>query len=143
MAAVQPDSEETQELLQQARGGDARAREALFVRYRAYLFQFVDLRLDPRLRSPVHPSDVAQEAQLEAVRRLQDYLEQPPMPFRLWLRQLAQDRILKIHRHHAATARRTVTREQPLPERSSLLLAQQLLASGSTPSQQFNRQELA
>jgi RNA polymerase sigma-70 factor (ECF subfamily) len=86
---------------------------------------------------------VVQEAQLEAVRRLGDYLQQRPMPFRLWLRQIAHDRLLKMHRHHAATARRALGREIALPEQSSLLLAQQLLGAGSTPSQQFNRGDLA
>jgi RNA polymerase sigma-70 factor (ECF subfamily) len=40
------------------------------------------------------------------------------------------------------TARRAVGREQPLPEQSSLVLAEQLLASGSTPSHQLSRDEL-
>ena len=65
------------------------------------------------------------------------------MPFRLWLRQIAQDRLLNLHRRHAATARRAVGREQPLPERSSCVLAGQLLAPGSTPSRQLGRRELA
>ena len=143
MAEMPPDAGESQELLQQAATGQAAAVEELFARYRVYLRQFVELRLDPRLRARVDPSDVVQEAQLEAVRRLKAYLERPPLPFRLWLRQLAHDRILKMYRHHATAARRTVQREQPLPERSSLLLAQQLLASASTPSQQVSRRELA
>jgi RNA polymerase sigma-70 factor (ECF subfamily) len=142
MAEVQPDSAATQDLLKQARKGDPQAFQELFERYRAYLHQFVELRLDRRLRSRVDPSDVVQDAQLEAVRRHKDYLEQPPMPFRLWLRQIAFDRILKMHRHHATTARRAIGREQSLPEHSSLLLAQQLLSPGSTPSQQVRRQEM-
>jgi RNA polymerase sigma-70 factor (ECF subfamily) len=91
----------------------------------------------------VDPSDVVQEAQLEAARRLKGYLEGPSMPFRLWLRQIAQDRLLNLHRRHVATARRAVGREQPLPERSSAALAEQLLASGSTPCQRLGRRELA
>ena len=65
------------------------------------------------------------------------------MPFRLWLRQIALDRMIKLRRHHVETARRAVGREVALPERSSLLLAQQLFTSGSSPSQQLNRRELA
>jgi RNA polymerase sigma-70 factor, ECF subfamily len=143
MAEVPPDSGETQGLLSRARAGEPRAFEELFARYRAYLRQFVALRLDPKVRSRVDPSDVVQEAQMEAVRRLKSYLEGPPLPFRLWLRQIALDRLLNMHRYHAGTARRAVGREQPLPERSSLLLAQQLLAPGSTPSQRLGRRELA
>jgi RNA polymerase sigma-70 factor (ECF subfamily) len=143
MGEVQRDDAETQSLLQQVQTGDRQALDQLLVKFQGYLHQFVELRLDPKLRSRVDPSDVVQEAQMEAVRRLPDYLDRPPMPFRLWLRQIAYDRILKMRRHHVETARRTVERERPLPERSSLLLAQQLLAAGSTPSQQLSQRELA
>jgi RNA polymerase sigma-70 factor (ECF subfamily) len=143
MAEVPPDSEATQDLLQRAHAGDSRALEELFAGYRPYLRQFVALHLDPKLRPRLDPSDVVQEAQMEAARRLKSYPEGPPMPFRLWLRQIAQDRLCNLHRRHVETARRAVGREQPLPEQSSAMLAEQLLASGSTPSQRLGRRELA
>jgi RNA polymerase sigma-70 factor (ECF subfamily) len=64
------------------------------------------------------------------------------MPFRLWLRKTAQERLLVVRRQHLEAGRRAVNREVPLPERSSLLLARGLLAS-STPNRQLDRQELA
>ncbi len=143
MEEVQPDSNETQRLLEQVRDGDRQAFDQLFARHRPYLRQIVELRLDPRLRARVDPSDVVQDAHLEAFRRLSAYLKQRPMPFRLWLRQIAYDRTLKARRHHLGAARRAVGRELPLPERSSLVLAQQLFAGGSTPSQRLDRRELA
>jgi RNA polymerase sigma-70 factor (ECF subfamily) len=143
MNEVQPDSPEIQHLVQRARAGDRQAFEELFAGYRTYLRQFVELRMDPKLRARADPSDIVQEAQLEAIRRLEDYLAQPPMPFRLWLRQITFNRLLKMHRHHVKTARRAVGREMPLPDQSSLLLAEQVLGAGSTPSQQVNRRELA
>jgi RNA polymerase sigma-70 factor (ECF subfamily) len=143
MAEVPSDSEATQDLLRRAHAGDPVALEELFAVYRPYLRQFVALRLNPRVRPRLDPSDVVQEAQLEAARRLKGYLEGPPMPFRLWLRQIAQDRLFNLHRRHVATARRAVGREQPLPEQSSADLAEQLLAAGSTPSQRLGRRELA
>jgi RNA polymerase sigma-70 factor (ECF subfamily) len=138
-----PDSTQTQRLLQQVRAGDLQALDQLFARHRPYLSQLVELRLEPKLRQRVDPSDVVQEAQLEATRRLEAYLRQPVMPFRLWLRQLAQDRIGMLRRFHRGAARRAVGREVALPERSSLMLAQQFLAPGATPSQQLDQQELA
>jgi RNA polymerase sigma-70 factor (ECF subfamily) len=143
MHAVQPDSQETQGLLRQIRAGDRQAVEQLFARHHTYLHRLVELRLDPRLRSRLDVSDVVQEAHLEALRRLDAYLERPALPFRLWLRQIAFDRVHKARRHHLGTARRALGKEVPLPERSSLVLAWQLLAGGSTPSQQLNRRELA
>jgi RNA polymerase sigma-70 factor (ECF subfamily) len=50
--------------------------------------------------------------------------------------------MLMMRRRHLGAARRAVAREVALPERSSLLLARQLLAGGSTPSQQLDQQEL-
>jgi RNA polymerase sigma-70 factor (ECF subfamily) len=124
MAEVPPDSGATQDLLQRAHAGDSQALEERFAGYRPYLCQFVALRLDPKLRPRLDPSDVVQEAQMEAARRLTSYLEGPPLPFRLWLRQIAQDRLNNLHRRHLATARQAVGREQPLPEQSSALLAE-------------------
>jgi len=143
MDQVQPDSTETQRLLEQVRKGDRQAFEQLLAQHRPYLRQLVELRLDPKLRPRVDPSDVVQEAQIEAVRRIDAYLEQAPLPFRLWLRQLAHDRLLMMHRRHVKAARRSLGQEVALPDRSSLLLAQQLLASGSTPSQKLDRRDLA
>ena len=95
------------------------------------------------VRPRVDPSDVVQEAHLEALNRLDVYLQRPALPFRLWLRQIAFDRVLKARRHHLGTARRALTREVPLLEQSSVELARQLLARGSSPSQHISQQELA
>src|SRR5438445_2440774 len=135
-------SAETEHLLQQIRGGERLAIDPLFARHRPELRRLVQLRLDPKLRPRLDPSDVVQEAQLEALRRLDDYLQEPPMPFRLWLRQLTYDRLLMVRRQHVQARRRTVQRDVALPDQSSLLLAQQLLASGSSPSEQLAKREL-
>jgi RNA polymerase sigma-70 factor (ECF subfamily) len=135
------DSVETQRLLQQVRAGERDAMNQLLDRHRPYLRRLIEVRLDPKMRARVDPSDVVQEAQLEASRRLKNYLKQPPMPFRLWLRQIAYDRLLMLWRHHVGAVRRTVKRDLPLPDRSSLLLAQQLLAPGSAPNQQLVKRE--
>src|SRR5581483_5023807 len=123
MADVQPDSAPTRDLLDRARGGDQRAVAELLASYRPRLHAFVEARLDPRLRARLDPSDVVQEAQLRIARRLDEYLEQQPMPFHLWVRKVAYERLLNARRDHRAAARRSVDREAGWPERSSLLLA--------------------
>src|SRR5262249_15933216 len=50
MLAVEPDSKETQGLLQQVRAGDRQAVEALFTRHQTYLHRLIELRLD---RAPI------------------------------------------------------------------------------------------
>ncbi len=142
MHQPQPDSAQTQGLLRLIRAGDRQAFEQLFARHQAYLHRLVELRLDSRLRPRVDPSDVVQEAYVEALNRLSGYLQRPVLPFRLWLRQIAFDRTLKARRHHLGTARRSLEKEVPLPEQSSLILARQLLAPDSTPSQQLDHREL-
>jgi RNA polymerase sigma-70 factor (ECF subfamily) len=143
MHEVPADSAQTQDLLRQIRSGDRQAFERLVARHQTYLERLVELRLDPRLRPRVDAADVVQEAHLEALNRLDAYLERPALPFRLWLRQIAFDRALKARRHHLGAARRALGREVPLPERSSLVLARELAAGGSSPSQRLDHRELA
>jgi RNA polymerase sigma-70 factor (ECF subfamily) len=137
------DSAETCELLQRAGAGDSAAFEQLFARHQNDLHDFIARRLDPKLRARLDPSDVVQETELEVFRRLADYLARRPMPFRLWLHKTAYERLLALHRRHVAAARRTVRREELLPDRSSMLLAKHLLAPGSTPSRQCDRADRA
>ena len=137
------DSEETLVLLRQVRAGEERAFDRLFARYEPQLRRFVELRLDPKLRPRLDPADVVQEAYLEALRRLQGFLDDPPMPFKLWLRRITLDRMLMMRRRHVGAARRSVDREAALPDGSSCTLARQLLAADSTPSGRVGREELA
>jgi RNA polymerase sigma-70 factor (ECF subfamily) len=137
------DSAEVLALLSRARAGEKHAFDRLFALCESQLRRFVDLRLDPKLRPRVDPSDIVQEAHLEAFRRLDDFLETPTLPFKLWLRQITLDRLLMMRRRHVGAARRSLAREAALPDGSSCALARQLIAAGSTPSQQVGREELA
>lgn len=143
MPALRPDSEETCRLLERIRGGDQQAVETLLARYRPDLRSFIEARLDPRMAARLDASDIVQEAQLEVSRRLADYLERQPMPFHLWVRRTAFERLLDVERHHLKRARRSVDREMALPERSSWLSAQPLVTKGSSPSKQLAARELA
>ncbi len=137
------DSEETLALLRQVRAGEDRAFDRIFAHYEPQLRRFVELRLDPKLRPRLDPADIVQEACLEAMRRLESFLDNPPMPFKLWLRQITLDRVLMMRRRHVGAARRSVNREAALPDESSCALARQLLAADSTPSGRVGREELA
>jgi RNA polymerase sigma-70 factor (ECF subfamily) len=137
------DSEETLALLRQAQAGEDRAFDRLFARYQPQLRRFVELRLDAKLRARLDPADVVQEAYIEALRRLEGFLDNPPMPFKLWLRQITLDRLLMMRRRHVGAARRSVDREAAWPDGSSCALARQILAADSTPSSRVGREELA
>ena len=137
------DSTHTDHLLEQVRDGDPAAFERLFDRERENLRRMAALRLSPGIRRRVDPSDVVQETQLEAVRRMPDYLARPGLPFRLWLRQIAYDRLLMLQRRHAGAARRTTEREVALPDEPSQQLARRLLSAESSPSLHLARVELS
>jgi RNA polymerase sigma-70 factor (ECF subfamily) len=111
------------------------------------LERLVMLRLDRRLRGRVDETDVVQDTFLEAARRIQDYLELPPMPFFLWLRFLAHQRLQALCREHLGVLKRDPRREVPIddrpyPEASSEALAVQLLGKLTTPSQAAVRAEM-
>lgn len=135
------DSELTAALLARVQQGDREAFEQLFLRHRRELTRLIELRLDAALRVRVDASDIVQDTQIEAYSRLADYLQRRPMPFRLWLRLTAIERLQKARRAHVETAKRSVRRDVPLPDRSSLLLANRFLSAEPSPSAQFSRDE--
>jgi RNA polymerase sigma-70 factor (ECF subfamily) len=142
-----PESVKTEELLAEARDGDTEAVNRLLDRHRDALRRMVQMRLDQKIRRRVDVSDVVQDVLLEANRRLSDYLARPAMPFHLWVRQIAKDRIIDAHRRHRASARRSVDREQALApigeDRSSIDLAAQLCDPELTPAAAATQQEMA
>jgi RNA polymerase sigma-70 factor (ECF subfamily) len=147
MVDMWPESEKTEKLLADARKGDESAVNRLFDRHRKAVHRMVRLRLDQRIQPRVDVSDVVQDVLIEASRRLKDYLAEPAMPFHLWVRQIAKDRIIDAHRRHRVSAKRSVDREQRLPlasgDRSSVRLAAQLCDEGLTPAAAATQQELA
>lgn len=143
MDESRPGEAETLRLLEEVRCGDRRALDRLLTGHRTYLRTAVELHVDRRLRARLDPSDVVQEAQLEAARRIDDYLRRQPMPFHIWLRQTAYQNLLRMRRQHVEAERRSVTRELPLPDGSSATLARQLLGAGPTPNEQLVEEELA
>jgi RNA polymerase sigma-70 factor, ECF subfamily len=142
MSDLNPDSQETYDLLNEARHGKP-AFDRLFTRHRNALRTAVSLRFDPALRGRLDPSDVVQDTQMEAFRRLPEYLERQPMPFHLWLRKMAYERLIMMRRKHLGAACRAVASELPLPEQSSVALAKNLLANDQSPSHQVEAAELA
>ena len=136
------------ELLRRAATGDQEAWGELLAAHRERLRCMVALRLDRRLQSRLDPSDVIQEAFLSASLRLPDYVQNPTLPFHLWLRLITAQMVAQLHRRHLGTKGRDAAREisldqAPLPEASSEALAVQLLAREPRPSEATMRAERA
>jgi RNA polymerase sigma-70 factor (ECF subfamily) len=133
--------------LERAREGDRSAVGALFEGHRVRLERMVRLRLHPRLRGRVDEADIVQDTFLEAARRIDHYLERAAMPFFLWLRFLANQRLQALCREHLGTLKRDARREISIdngtyPEASSEAIAAQLLGKLTTPSQAAVRAEM-
>ena len=146
--SIWPDGEVTVELLNNVRDGKAVAVEELMDRHRNSLRRMIQLRLDQRLMQRMDVSDVIQDVLIEANRRLTDYLNNPVIPFHLWIRQIAKDRIIDAHRRHRVSAKRSIDREQPQPgkgpfDQSSIDLANQFRDKALTPAAAATQRELA
>jgi RNA polymerase sigma-70 factor (ECF subfamily) len=101
--------------------------------------------MDRRLNQRLDASDVVQEALVDATRKLDDYAQDPPLPFYNWLKRLAFERIADARRRHIKAAARTVCREaqaEPgLSGSSHKQLIDRLAAKGSSASEVHRRQE--
>jgi RNA polymerase sigma-70 factor (ECF subfamily) len=134
-------------LIDRAGEGDVAALAELFGRYRTRLRQMVRLRLDRRLQGRVDASDVLQEAYLDVTRQLPHYLAKREMPVFLWLRLVAGQRLMRIHREHLGSAMRDAGREVSLykgalPQASSVSLAAHLLGRYTPASAAVSRAEI-
>ncbi len=133
-------------LADRVRAGDPGALAEFFTSYRDRLRRMVVIRMDRRLQGRIDPSDVLQEAHLDATLRLEEYAREPKVPPFLWLRTLVGDRLLKLHRLHLGTQMRDLAREvslfrEPLPAASSAALAAQLLGKHTSPTEAAVRAE--
>ena len=137
----------TDELLRRACAGDPDALTELFCRYREPLRRMVRLRMDRRLQGRVDPSDVLQEAQIDVIRRAAGYAADPKMPPFLWLRLITGQRLMALHRQHLGARMRSAGQEialhrGPIPQATSVSLAEMLLGRLTSPTQAAQRAEV-
>jgi RNA polymerase sigma-70 factor, ECF subfamily len=148
MATSMPDgTNENDERLRLAAQGDAGSWQALVEESRQRLRRMVAFRLDHRLQGRVDPSDVLQDAYLEAWRDLGAYLRRPEIPFFLWLRGIAGNKLRELHRHHLGTRmrdprREVSTRGKTMQETTSTAMAAELLGNLTRASEEAVRLEL-
>lgn len=139
---------DTDGILQGIRSGDRESLNDLFLRHRSKLLRMTELRLDPRLRGRLEPEDILQEAWLRALRRLDEYLRRPGIPFFLWISTLTMETLVDFHRLHLKAKARDVRRERRLwPAHSSRAsshdLARSLVARAPPPEVELERREAA
>lgn len=142
MSPAEPD---TDILLARVAAGDADARGPLLDRHRERLRSLVALRLDRRLAAREDPSDVVQEALTDAAGRLDAYLEDRAVPFYVWLRALALERLIDLHRRHLSKKRHPRREEACvayLADDSLTQLTNRMIDQASGPDASLDRAEL-
>src|SRR5215510_11140423 len=137
---MRADTRTDEELLEAARQGDEAALAALVERHRDRLERMVRLRMDRRLQGRVDPPDVVQDAYLTVRGKFPQYVADPRLPFYLWLRLEVGQKLVDVHRFHLGAQMRDAGQEVslhrgPLPQVTSLSLAEQLLGRLTTASQ--------
>lgn len=142
------DIPEEERLLKLAASGDSDAMGRLLESHRQRLERSVRVRLDHRVQSRLNASDVIQETCIEAGERLREYLENPGVPFFVWLRYLAHQRLQQLHRHHLGCQIRDANRERSIEQQDSEtqlgtgIIAAHLAARFSSASSILQREEL-
>ena len=122
-------------------GSENSELESLLDSSRKRLRHLVSLRMDHRIAARVDPSDVIQEAFVEATQRFEDFREnQECSPF-IWLRFITLQKIAQLHRTHMGVQARTVAKERSLAQpdlnASSILLADRLMSQERGPGSEL------
>jgi len=123
--------------LEMLKSGDADAIAEVFSHHRDKLQRMVRFRLDRRLYGRVDTADVLQDVWLETSRRIEDYTSNPAVPFFVWVRQLAYQIIIDLHRRHLGAQKRNVSQEVSIGKSNcdtSVSIAAQLAGNLTSPS---------
>lgn len=132
--------------LEQLKSGNPEVIAEVFSKYREKLQRMVRFRLDRRLYGRVDTADVLQEVWLETSRRIEDYTSNPSVPFFVWVRQLAYQIIIDLHRRHMGAQKRNVAQEVSIGrsnshDGTSISIAAQLVGNLTSPSRAAIREE--
>ena len=88
------------QLIRDLRTGRDEVFAKFFEAARLRLRRIAAFRLDYRLRGRISESDILQETYVRAAQRIDRYLENPEMPFFVWLRMELQQKMIEVHRRH-------------------------------------------
>lgn len=133
-------------LLREARAGDAATLGLLLELYRRHLVLLARVQIGQRLQGKADPSDIVQEAFLDACRNFPRFAGSSEAQFVRWLRQILAAKLADLIRRYLGTRGRDVRLEQEVEhsfEQSSAALDSAFATAASSPSQQVARREQA
>lgn len=132
------------ELLSAFRNGDPVAGDSLLRRFEPWLKLMARLQLESRFHAKFDPSDVVQQAMLEAMKAASQFRGNTEAEFTSWLRQILTHALAHEIRRYAGTAKRDLAREIPLEQElthTSQQIGDILAATGTSPSQKVVKRE--
>lgn len=133
-------------LIRAARAGGEPAFGRLLERYTGYLNLLARVEVGRRLRGKLDPADLVQDAFLEAHRHFAAFRGSSEPEFAAWLRRILAGVLANTLRRYFGTKARDLRLEAELQaevDRSSVMAAGQLAASGTSPSEAASRREQA
>lgn len=134
-------------LLAEARQGDRDRLGALLELYRNYLLLVARTGIDLHLRGQVNPSDMVQEAFLEAFRDFEQFRGGTEAEFLGWLRRILVHNLARLAERQLHAGKRDARRQVSLEQRMAALessaagLGTALVSSVPSPSGQAQRRE--
>ena len=128
------------------RDGGVEVLTKFFERDRERLRLFIKHRTDERLLGRLDWDDVLQETFIVIQRRYLDYVGKPSVPLYVWMRAIAGQVLIDLHRKHFGMKKRSIEREVSMHRRlpvqsTSASLGSLLAASGTSPSNAAIRME--
>lgn len=122
--------------------GEMAALAQIYEEHRSRLLEMVRRRIDPGLAVRLDAEDVLGEVYLEARRRWPRFRDQVDLPAYVWLYGIAKDCLLEAWRWNQRECR-SLAREMPWPEQSSLQLGYGLVQAHAGPLTQATAAELS
>lgn len=137
------DAQTPDELLHQARRGDADAWGALLTEYRPYLRVLAERDLDSAVKARVDASDIVQQTCLEAHRDLGHFQGTGAAELLAWLRRILDNNLAEMVARHIVARKRSTRNETALDATlaSDVPVCRELTAEVSSPSRRAMRGE--
>lgn len=130
-----------EQLVQQIRQGDADALGKYLELKRGALTGFIERQLGTGLRKKIEPDDIFQEAAAEAVKRVDQAFDDPFG----WMCRICEQKVIDAYRRYFGAAKRDAGREVsadgPAGDQSQAGIANLLIASLTSPSAIFSREQ--
>src|SRR6478609_109748 len=135
-----------EDLIREAKRTGESAFGRLLARYAPYLTLLARVEVGRRLQGKLDPADLVQDTFLEAHRHFAGFRGTTEPEFAAWLRRILAGVLANTVRHYFGTKARNPQLEQELRaavDQSSVTLAGQLAAPGTSPSEAAAKREQA